>query len=238
MGIVSSTLISLTLQIVWNCQRLLDPHYGCVEKATCELSPPPKVTENTKDAVITGSGGSRSAGLPIGSGSENNNSLHQENRNRRARQLRYRNRPSSFDAALIVNGRTKNHPNVAVNAPRMLNSVSHPPHGQPARFWDVTSSSGCSSDSASDSDSESELRMEKPEDVVARRECGMSAAEEAAFRLTVGRGHFSRSKKDKFLNHLRLEKRLNDLNKEFFEVAYRAQRHTLPRCNPGSLHRF
>lgn len=57
----------------------------------------------------------------------------------------------------------------------------------------------------------------------------MTPAEEAAFRITVGRGHFSQSKKDRFLNNLRLEKRLNDLNNDFFGAVCRAHCHTLPR---------
>lgn len=69
-------------------------------------------------------------------------------------------------------------------------------------------------------------------------EFAMSAAEEAAFRMTVGRGHFSRSKKDRFLNHLRLEKRLNGLNKEFFELACRAHTRSLRRRHSGDLRRI
>ena len=71
------------------------------------------------------------------------------------------------------------------------------------------------------------------EDVDAPEGFAMSAAEEAAFRMTVGRGHFSRSKKDKYLNHLRLEKRLNGLNKEFFDLACRAHKRSLQSHHSG-----
>ena len=71
--------------------------------------------------------------------------------------------------------------------------------------------------------------MEITKDGDANKEVQMSAAEEAAFRITVGRGHFSRSKKDRFLNNLRLEKRLNELNNDYFSAACRAHCHTLPR---------
>lgn len=86
----------------------------------------------------------------------------------------------------------------------------------------------------SDSDSESDLRlsenyMEITKGGDANKEVQMSAAEEAAFRITVGRGHFSRSKKYRFLNNLRLEKRLNEMNNDYFGAACRAHCHTLPR---------
>lgn len=63
----------------------------------------------------------------------------------------------------------------------------------------------------------------------------ITAAEEAAFRMTAGRGHFSRSKKDRFLNNLRLEKRLNDFNQEFFDPAFRIHSRSLHRHHSGDL---
>ncbi|XP_043484763.1 uncharacterized protein LOC122512771 [Leptopilina heterotoma] len=235
MGIISSTFTSLALQFAWNYQRLLDPRYRCAEvKKAVEYSPPlsnevPKINEVTQ-----------TSSLPTKV--EAKLSLHQEKRRRRAAQLRYRGRPSSFDASFIV--RCPNRKCVRSVA-QVVTSKPNFPRRQRTLQWEITSSSGCSSDSASDfeseSDSDTELRINLVENSthsegVQSKEgeengepVAMTAAEEAALRITVGRGHFSQSKKDRFLNNLRLEKRLNDLNNDFFGAVCRAHCHTLPR---------
>lgn len=64
----------------------------------------------------------------------------------------------------------------------------------------------------------------------------MSADEEAALRITVGRGYFSKSKRDEFLNHLRLEKRLNYLNDSFSGTLQRGYGRGLRRRYSGDLY--
>lgn len=273
---------------------------------------------------------------------ENNNSLHQENRRRRATQHRYRKRPSSFDVSLII--KNKNKPYNTTTSSLVTTSTPSTLMRQPAPSWQSTSTSGSSTDSSDDSEiGKSDFSLKNtlinwlirgkrkgqrqncallvshwfiknwesvndwpciikeitqwiinhsidliffPEFMYASRtaaavgpsnerleekstnemshdtllnneesknctdprsidhegnpleEFVLSAAEEAAFRMTVGRGHFSRSKKDRFLNNLRLEKRLNGLNKEFFELACRAHTRSLRRRHSGDLRRI
>ena len=94
--------------------------------------------------------------------------------------------------------------------------------------------------SSADCDSETELRVsETASNEEGSTKLGMSAEEEEAFRLTVGRGHFTRSKKDQFLNHLRLEKRLNEINNGYLDLGRKARRHrSLHRRHSGDLHRL
>lgn len=217
MGIVSSTFLSLAIQFAWNFQRFLDPRYRNIEPKTVPAPPSPDkmqpmdpTMEDLSKSVVK---------------TEEGISTHQENRNRRAAQRRYRRkRPSSFDASLIVTNVNK----TGTTATRVVSSTPSTLTRQQAPAWEASSASTTSSTEDSDSDVRFELR---PIDVrkgqVSRptegsEEYTMSAAEEAAFRMTVGRGHFSRSKKDKFLNHLRLEKRFNGLNRELIELACRA----------------
>ncbi|XP_001603389.2 uncharacterized protein DDB_G0281497 [Nasonia vitripennis] len=269
MGLVSSTLMA-ALRLSWICQKLLDPRYSCIEgggetvpvrkpldgPAASATSTAPVTSE--QQAAATDSAAVSEQGLAVASkmnsalatgnkSPENNNSLHQENRNRRAAQLRFKTRPSSFDAALIVRGRSKNSLLLAPTQP--CSPLRRRRNAAPADWDDASSSSGCSSDpgSASDSDSETELRVsENVSNEEGSKPIGMSAEEEEAFRLTVGRGHFSRSKKDRFLNHLRLEKRLNDLNNDYFGLACKGHHHHhhhhrhrhLQRRHSGDLHRI
>ncbi|XP_015595502.1 uncharacterized protein LOC107267859 [Cephus cinctus] len=236
MGIVSSTFASLAIQFAWNCQRLLDPQYSCVEgKKNSDLSPASlSAPLSSSRPVMT-----KTSSL---SKPENNNSAHQENRNRRAVQTKHRRRPSSFDTALIAN-RAENCVSLHGNG---FATTFSPPRRQRIHAWDITSSSGCSSDSSSDldSDSDGDFRLHEfyPEDNCDERQSDeaftITPAEQVAFRLTVGRGYFSRSKKDRFLNHLRLEKRLNDLSNPFFEMSYRGHGRALQRRHSGDLYRI
>lgn len=74
-------------------------------------------------------------------------SLHQEKRRKRAAQLRYRGRPSSFDASFIV--RCPNRKCVRSVA-QVVTSKPNFLRRQRTLQWEMTSSSGCSSDSGSD----------------------------------------------------------------------------------------
>ncbi|CAG5101140.1 Protein of unknown function [Cotesia congregata] len=160
-------------------------------------------------------------------------SSHQENRNRRAAQLRYRRkRPSSFDASLIAKSMIRNGIPISAGS-RVVSSTPSTLKRQQAPQWSESSSA-----SASSSSSISSKENNNNDDEIVGQKYTMSAAEEAAFRMTVGRGHFSRSKKDRFLNHLRLEKRLNDLNREFFELTCRAHSRSLYRHHSGDLRKI
>ncbi|KAH0540809.1 hypothetical protein KQX54_020061 [Cotesia glomerata] len=183
-------------------------------------------------------------------------SSHQENRNRRAAQLRYRRkRPSSFDASLIAKSMIRNGIPVSAGS-RVVSSTPSTLKRQQAPQWSESSSASASSSSSISSSEDSDIDIKANNEKILERTCGqteennnnddeivgqkytMSAAEEAAFRMTVGRGHFSRSKKDRFLNHLRLEKRLNDLNREFFELTCRAHSRSLYRHHSGDLRKI
>ncbi|XP_015108699.1 uncharacterized protein LOC107035664 isoform X2 [Diachasma alloeum] len=228
MGIVSSTFLSLSIQFAWNFQRFLDPRYRNIEPKTVPEPPSPHKVQPEGPTI-------EDVSEPV-VGAEECTSTHQENRNRRAAQRRYRRkRPSSFDASLIVTNVSK----TGITATRVVSSTPSTLTRQQAPAWDDSSASTTSSSEDSDLD----VRPDKIGSIDTRNaqasrakegseEYAMSAAEEAAFRMTVGRGHFSRSKKDKFLNHLRLEKRLNGLNREFFELACRAHSRTQVDITP------
>ncbi|XP_023288221.1 uncharacterized protein LOC105695955 [Orussus abietinus] len=231
MGIVSSTFASLAIQFVWNCQKLLDLPYSCEEGniRTCDSLPRALVLPEFEVRPTI-------AEAPPTPSKKEEASMYHVTRKLRTAQLRSRKRPSSFDAALIV-PRTRSCGTVTSSPMRRRWT-------RPAPSWIDTSTSGCSSDSASDfddhrfQDTDSDL---EPADLRLRgsstqRNLAMSADEEAAFRMTVGRGHFSRSKKDRFLNHLRLEKRLNEINDKFFDVDFRG--HSLPRRHSGELRKI
>ncbi|XP_043280934.1 uncharacterized protein [Venturia canescens] len=303
MGIVSSTFASLAIRFAWNCQRFLDPQYRYIE-ATDTKTTESKMVAVAGRTKMPAEGSDRSdkgGGAAFASAAtpsttrltslehhqtasanclptENNNSLHQENRHRRATQHRYRKRPSSFDVSLII--RNKNKPYYTTTSGLVTTSTPSTLMRQPAPSWQSTSTSGSSADSSDDSEIEfmyasrtaaatttavgpSNERAEEKSTNVSRdasvnneksknstdtecvdpegnplREFVLTAAEEAAFRMTIGRGHFSRSKKDRFLNNLRLEKRLNGLNKEFFELACRAHTRSLRRRHSGDLRRI
>ena len=81
---------------------------------------------------------------------ENNHSLHQENRRRRAAQHRYRKRPSSFDVSLIIRNKNKTLTMTAPTSGLVTHSTPSTLKRQPAPSWDSTSSSGSSSDSDSE----------------------------------------------------------------------------------------
>ena len=72
-----------------------------------------------------------------------------ERRMRRVAQLRRRRRSSSYDVASVVPNQNKSTQslNELCRSPQVVPSVSHPI--QPC-MWDVSTSSGCSSDSGSD----------------------------------------------------------------------------------------
>ncbi|XP_011502226.1 PREDICTED: uncharacterized protein LOC105365696 isoform X2 [Ceratosolen solmsi marchali] len=236
MGIISSKLAPVAIRLAWFCQKLLDPRYSveCKKSKECKEGVDVRAAvEVAPTSVPEPEAFEASPTIPISKMLDNNNSLHQENRNRRATQLRFRTRPSSFDAALIVCGKAKSS--------LMVTSTPSSLQRQNMRMWDVTSSSGCSSDSGSNSDldSETELRVSgNVSNEESSTKLGMTAEEEEDFRLTLGRGYFSRSKKDRFLNHLRLEKRLNDLSNEYFGVVRNSHRRNLQRRHSGDLHRI
>ncbi|XP_034939100.1 uncharacterized protein [Chelonus insularis] len=250
MGIVSSTLLSVAIQLAWNCQRFLDPRYRDVEpKKSTEILP--------SSGQIRGSRVDEAVGNQVAIARPEMVSTHQENRNRRAAQLRYRRkRPSSFDASLIVKSMNKNGVILSTGR-RVVSSNPCTLKRQPAPEWNDSSSCLSSSSSSMSSHDDSDVEIttkrktktlertqtlpekspDKDDDDISGEEYGMSAAEEAAFRMTVGRGYFSKSKKDEFLNHLRLEKRLNDLNREFFDLACRAHARSIHRHHSGDLQR-
>ncbi|KAG7189091.1 hypothetical protein KM043_008668 [Ampulex compressa] len=249
MGIVTSTFTSIAIQIAWNCQRLLELRYGTLLNR-CAANE--EISKGPAAEIKSGAKKSLASDVPLTIINVENSSRHLENRTRRQRQLRTRRQSASFDSQVI---NTKNCPKAVLQTPRVVSSLSNSPQCRLPRYWDLTSSSGCSSDSGSDLDSDSgadfgtcQARGEKEaeeveeaeeaEDAEARKIFAMSAAEETAFRLTVGRGHFSRSKKDKFLNHLRLEKRLNDMNKDFFDVGRIARYGNFKRSSSGDLRRI
>ncbi|XP_011315004.1 uncharacterized protein [Fopius arisanus] len=227
MGIVSSTFVSLAIQFAWNFQRFLDPRYRYIEsKKNPEAFSPHRAQSegSTIEDVRPSTKAEESTSIQ---------SNHQENRNRRAAQRRNRRkRPSSFDASLIVTNVSK----TGITAARVVSSTPSTLTRQQAPGWDDSSASSTSSSEECDLDARAErIGSSETRGVLEKRhearsmKFGMSATEEAAFRMTVGRGHFSRSKKDKFLNHLRLEKRLNGLNREFFELACRP--HSRPQVD-------
>ncbi|XP_008544078.1 uncharacterized protein LOC103568855 [Microplitis demolitor] len=248
MGIVSSTLMLVAAQLAWNCQRFLDPRYRYVEPIkTLEISSTPTTASAGVDDATNHQSVARVTDTL---------SSHQENRNRRAAQLRYRRkRPSSFDASLIAKSMIKNGIPVHTGS-RVVSSTPSTLKRQQAPAWNNSSASISSSSSSisSSEDSDVELKVSREKTLERTRtqpendedndndindqKYMMSAAEEAAFRMTVGRGHFSRSKKDRFLNHLRLEKRLNDLNREFFELTCRAHSRSLYRHHSGDLRKI
>ncbi|XP_014233077.1 AF4/FMR2 family member 4-like isoform X2 [Trichogramma pretiosum] len=170
-------------------------------------------------------------------------SLHQLNRQTRRQQLKSKTLPSSFDASLLRSAAEATAAASAAHCTVLGNSSAIM---QRPAAWELSlSSSGCSSNSSassmeSDSDSETALRVSintstnELQDEKATK-C-MIAAEKEAFRRTCARGYFTRSKKDRFLNHLRMEKRLNDHNLEAFGIALK--RHTLPRCSGSELQRL
>ncbi|XP_058807705.1 uncharacterized protein LOC131673608 [Phymastichus coffea] len=232
MGIVYSALAPTAVRIAYICQKLFDPKYSRIEDvptssgASAELLPAaesaaaqqqqqlqstlatklelsaqePSLTPGTVECRILAV---KSNSLPRYSARSSEcsiHSLHQQNRSRRARQIRFKTRPSSFDGALVIRTKTKNAV-IVTSTPSPL-----------AAHWHGTSSSGCSSDSNSDSesDSETELRVSATasNEEIGRQpsKLAMTAEQEQDFRLTLGRGHFTRSKKDRFLNNLRLQK--------------------------------
>ncbi|XP_046411321.1 uncharacterized protein LOC124175290 isoform X1 [Neodiprion fabricii] len=235
MGLVSSTFASLAIQLAWNCQRLLDPQYRCVELKRATESPSP---DNQKLGHTVDHESQR----PTTVVDKRSPVTHLNQRTRVINRQRYRKRPASFDTAMIAN-RCDNPSAVRVTC--VVTSTPSLKRNPQPQFWDVTSSSGCSSDSGSylDSDSDVEDRLsgsfavKKHEETEDEKTFSMSAEEEAALRMTVGRGHFSRSKKDRFLNHLRLEKRLNGLSDNFCGANHRGRGGITGRRYSGDLYR-
>lgn len=118
-----------------------------------DVAPCPQCTSSTySDETDTGAPASQLVAIKAPEVS----SSHQENRNRRAAQLRYRRkRPSSFDAALIVRNMNKNGINTSTNS-RVVSSTPSTLKRQQAPVWNVSSSSSSNS-SLSVSSSEGKL---------------------------------------------------------------------------------
>ncbi|XP_012262204.2 uncharacterized protein LOC105689624 isoform X1 [Athalia rosae] len=234
MGVVSSTFASLAIQLAWNCQRLLDPQYRCLQDGKLAVPESPTNVDSDRKIHVDDNRAANPRRLSADGRSPSMGNFREKSKGQRStRRQRYGKRLAiSFDSTLIANCRSDNPTSaVQVSSVVTLTPTPSPLRGPQSQFWDVTSSSGCSSDSGSYFDSDSEDDDVAPgqfnepfvskydEDAEEDKEFAMSADEEAALRMTVGRGHFSRSKKDRFLNHLRLEKRLNILNNTFCNAA-------------------
>ncbi|KAK0174039.1 hypothetical protein PV328_007157 [Microctonus aethiopoides] len=261
MGIISSTFLSLAVQLAWNCQRFLDPRYRYIEPIVSpddSSAPMCRQFALRKNVEKQNSEGGVIKKISV-DGVVQNNYSHQQNRHRR--HLRYRRRRrSSFDAALIIRS-LNNNGIVPFAGHRVISSTPNTLTRQPAPNWNGSSTSSTSSSSSSVSSSEDSdadvhaKRLNEMEKIdrndkknqtqdekdldnngdMSGEKRTITAAEEAAFRMTAGRGHFSRSKKDRFLNNLRLEKRLNDFNQEFFDPAFRIHSRSLHRHHSGDL---